>query len=154
MTIGHGWDVHKLVAGRKFLLGGVEIPHSTGPLGHSDGDVLLHAIIDALLGASGQGDIGKLFPDTDPSLKGISSETMLSKVMELLRGKWTIVNIDATVITEAPKIAPYRDAIQARVSTLTACKQVNVKAKTNEGLGYIGAREAIECHAVAELKPA
>jgi len=154
MTIGHGWDVHKLVAGRKFLLGGVEIPHSTGPLGHSDGDVLLHAIIDALLGAAGLGDIGKLFPDTDPSLKGISSETMLSKVMELLKGTWTIVNIDATVITEAPKIAPHRDAIQARVSTLTACKQVNVKAKTNEGLGYIGAREAIECHAVAELKPA
>jgi len=154
MTIGHGWDVHKLVAGRKFLLGGVEIPHSTGPLGHSDGDVLLHAIIDALLGAAGLGDIGRLFPDTDPSLKGISSETMLSKVMELLKGKWTIVNIDATVITEAPKIAPHRDAIQARVSTLTACRQVNVKAKTNEGLGYIGAREAIECHAVAELKPA
>jgi len=154
MTIGHGWDVHKLVAGRKFLLGGVEIPHSTGPLGHSDGDVLLHAIIDALLGAAGLGDIGKLFPDTDPSLKGISSETMLSRVMELLKGTWTIVNIDATVITEAPKIAPHRDAIQARVSTLTACKQVNVKAKTNEGLGYIGAREAIECHAVAELKPA
>jgi len=154
MTIGHGWDVHKLAAGRKFLLGGVEIPHSTGPLGHSDGDVLLHAIIDALLGAAGLGDIGKLFPDTDPSLKGISSETMLSRVMELLKGTWTIVNIDATVITEAPKIAPHRDAIQARVSTLTACKQVNVKAKTNEGLGYIGAREAIECHAVAELKPA
>lgn len=154
MTIGHGWDVHKLVAGRKFLLGGVEIPHSTGPLGHSDGDVLLHAIIDALLGAAGLGDIGRLFPDTDPSLKGISSVTMLSKVMELLKGKWTIVNIDATVITEAPKIAPHRDAIQARVSTLTACRQVNVKAKTNEGLGYIGAREAIECHAVAELKPA
>src|SRR5258708_32863680 len=154
MTIGHGWDVHKLVAGRKFLLGGVEIPHSTGPLGHSDGHVLLHAVIDALLGAAGLGDIGKLFPDTDPSLKGISSETMLERVLELLKGKWTVVNIDVTVITEAPKIAPHRDAIQARVSPLTACKQVNVKAKTNEGLGYIGAREAIECHAVAELKPA
>ena len=154
MTIGHGWDIHRLVAGRKFLLGGVEIPHATGPLGHSDGDVLLHAIIDALLGAAGLGDIGKLFPDSDPALKGISSETMLAKVLELLKGKWTIVNIDATVITEAPKIAPHRDAIQSRVSTLTACRQVNVKAKTNEGLGYVGAREAIECHAVAELKPA
>ncbi|MBV8880481.1 MAG: 2-C-methyl-D-erythritol 2,4-cyclodiphosphate synthase, partial [Planctomycetaceae bacterium] len=138
----------------KFLLGGVEIPHSTGPLGHSDGDVLLHAIIDALLGAAGLGDIGKLFPDTDPSLKGISSEAMLGKVLGLLQGKWTIVNIDATVITEAPKIAPHRDAIQSKVSALTACRQVNVKAKTNEGLGYIGAREAIECHAVAELRPA
>jgi 2-C-methyl-D-erythritol 2,4-cyclodiphosphate synthase len=154
MTIGHGWDIHRLVAGRKFLLGGVEIPHATGPLGHSDGDVLLHAIIDALLGAAGLGDIGRHFPDTDPALKGISSETMLARVLELLKGKWTIVNIDATIITEAPKIAPHRDAIQAKVSTLTACRQVNVKAKTNEGLGYIGAREAIECHAVAELRPA
>ena len=154
MAIGHGWDIHRLVAGRKFLLGGLEIPHPTGPLGHSDGDVLLHAIIDALLGAAGLGDIGKLFPDTDPALKGISSEAMLGKVMELLKGKWSIVNIDATVITEAPKIAPHRDAIQSRVSALTACRHVNIKAKTNEGLGYVGSREAIECHAVAELKPA
>jgi len=154
MTIGHGWDIHRLVAGRRFLLGGVEIPHSTGPLGHSDGDVLLHAIIDALLGAAGLGDIGKHFPDTDPALKGISSEAMLSKVLDLLKGKWTIVNIDATVITEAPKIAPHRDAIQAKIAVLTGCRQVNLKAKTNEGLGYVGAREAIECHAVAELRPA
>jgi 2-C-methyl-D-erythritol 2,4-cyclodiphosphate synthase len=153
MAIGHGWDVHKLVPGRKFLLGGVEIPHPTGPLGHSDGDVLLHSVIDALLGAAGQGDIGRLFPDTDPSIKGISSETMLAKVLELLRGKWAIVNIDVTVIAEAPKIAPHRDAIRSRVAALTGCPQVNVKAKTNEGLGYVGAREAIECHAVAELKP-
>ncbi len=154
MAIGHGWDVHKLVPGRKFLLGGVEIPHSTGPLGHSDGDVLLHSVIDALLGASGQGDIGRLFPDTDPSIKGISSETMLAKVLELLRGKWAIVNIDVTVVTEAPKISPHRDAIRSRVAALTGCGQVNIKAKTNEGLGYVGAREAIECHAVAELRPA
>ena len=154
MTIGHGWDIHRLVAGRKFLLGGVEIPHATGPLGHSDGDVLLHAIIDALLGAAGLGDIGKLFPDTDPALKGISSETMLATALDLLNGRWTIVNIDATVITEAPKISPHREAIQAKVAALTGCRQVNLKAKTNEGLGYVGAREAIECHAVAELKPA
>ena len=154
MAIGHGWDVHKLVPGRKFLLGGVEIPHPTGPLGHSDGDVLLHAIIDALLGAAGQGDIGRLFPDTDPAIKGISSETMLAKVLELLRGRWAIVNIDVTVIAEAPKIAPHRDTIRSRVAALTGCGQVNIKAKTNEGLGYVGAREAIECHAVAELRPA
>ena len=154
MTIGHGWDIHRLVTGRRFLLGGVEIPHATGPLGHSDGDVLLHAIIDALLGAAGLGDIGRHFPDTDPALKGISSEAMLSKVLDLLKGKWTIVNIDATVITEAPKIAPHRDAIQAKIAALTGCRQVNLKAKTNEGLGYVGAREAIECHAVAELRPA
>ena len=154
MAIGHGWDIHKLVAGRKFLLGGVEIPHPTGPLGHSDGDVLLHAIIDALLGAAGQGDIGRHFPDTDPAIKGISSEKMLAKVLELLRGKWTIVNIDATVIAEAPKISPHRDAIRARVAALTGCGQVNIKAKTMEGLGPVGAREAVECHAVAELQPA
>jgi 2-C-methyl-D-erythritol 2,4-cyclodiphosphate synthase len=154
MAIGHGWDIHKLVPGRKFLLGGVEIPHPTGPLGHSDGDVLLHAIIDALLGAAALGDIGRHFPDTDPALKGISSEAMLAKVLEQLRGKWTIVNIDATVIAEAPKIAPHRDAIRARVAALTGCGQVNIKAKTMEGLGPVGAREAIECHAVAELRPA
>ena len=153
MAIGHGWDIHKLVAGRKFLLGGVEIPHPTGPLGHSDGDVLLHAVIDALLGAAGQGDIGRHFPDTDPALKGISSEKMLAKVLELLRGRWTIVNIDVTVIAEAPKISPHRDAIRARVAALTGCGQVNIKAKTMEGLGPVGAREAVECHAVAELQP-
>jgi 2-C-methyl-D-erythritol 2,4-cyclodiphosphate synthase len=154
MAIGHGWDIHKLVAGRKFLLGGVEIPHPTGPLGHSDGDVLLHAVIDALLGAAGEGDIGRHFPDTDPAIKGISSEKMLARVLELLRGRWTIVNIDVTVIAEAPKISPHRDAIRARVTALTGCGQVNVKAKTMEGLGPVGAREAVECHAVAELKPA
>jgi len=154
MAIGHGWDIHKLVPGRKFLLGGVEIPHPTGPLGHSDGDVLLHSVIDALLGAAGLGDIGRHFPDTDPALKGISSEAMLAKVIEMLRGKWTIGNIDVTVIAEAPKISPHREAIRARVAALTGCGQVNIKAKTMEGLGPVGAREAIECHAVAELRPA
>jgi 2-C-methyl-D-erythritol 2,4-cyclodiphosphate synthase len=154
MAIGHGWDIHKLVAGRKFLLGGVEIPHPTGPLGHSDGDVLLHAVIDALLGAAGQGDIGRHFPDTDPAIKGISSEKMLARVLELLGGRWKIVNIDVTVIAEAPKISPHRDAIRARVAALTGCGQVNIKAKTMEGLGPVGAREAIECHAVAEIQPA
>jgi 2-C-methyl-D-erythritol 2,4-cyclodiphosphate synthase len=154
MAIGHGWDIHRLVPGRKFLLGGVEIPHPTGPLGHSDGDVLLHSVIDALLGAAGLGDIGRHFPDTDPAVKGISSEAMLARVLEMLRGKWTIGNIDVTVIAEAPKIAPHRDAIRARVASLTGCAQVNIKAKTMEGLGPVGAREAIECHAVAELRPA
>lgn len=154
MAIGHGWDVHRLVPGRKFLLGGVEIPHATGPLGHSDGDVLLHAVIDALLGAAALGDIGSHFPDSDPALKGISSETMLARVLGLLRGKWSVVNIDVTVIAEAPKIAPHREAIRTRVAELTSCPQVNIKAKTNEGLGYVGAREAIECHAVAQLEPA
>ena len=152
--IGFGYDSHAFKAGVTLRIGGVTIDHPEGLAGHSDGDVLLHAIIDALLGAAGLGDIGKLFPDTDPALKGISSEAMLSKVLELLEGKWTIVNVDATVIAEAPKIAPHRDAIQARVAGLTGCRQVNLKAKTNEGLGYVGAREAIECHAVVELRPA
>jgi 2-C-methyl-D-erythritol 2,4-cyclodiphosphate synthase len=154
MAIGHGWDIHRLVAGRKFLLGGVEIPHPTGPLGHSDGDVLLHAVIDAILGASGQGDIGSHFPDTDEKIKGISSRKMLAKVLELLRNRWRIVNIDVTVIAEAPKISPHREAIRARVAELTGCAHVNIKAKTMEGLGPVGAREAIECHAVVELQPA
>ena len=154
MAIGHGWDIHKLVPGRKFLLGGVEIPHPTGPLGHSDGDVLLHAVIDAILGASGQGDIGSHFPDTDAAIKGISSRKMLAQVLELLRNRWKIVNIDVTVIAEAPKISPHRDAIRARVAELTGCHQVNIKAKTMEGLGPVGAREAIECHAVVELQSA
>jgi 2-C-methyl-D-erythritol 2,4-cyclodiphosphate synthase len=154
MAIGHGWDIHRLVAGRKFLLGGVEIPHPTGPLGHSDGDVLLHAVIDAILGASGQGDIGSHFPDTDEKIKGISSRKMLAKVLELLRNRWKIVNIDVTVIAEAPKISPHRETIRARVAELTGCAHVNIKAKTMEGLGPVGAREAIECHAVVELQPA
>jgi len=153
MAIGHGWDIHRLVPGRKFLLGGVEIPHPTGPLGHSDGDVLLHAVIDAILGASGQGDIGSHFPDTEEAIKGISSRKMLAKVLELLRNRWKIVNIDVTVITEAPKISPHREAIRARVAELTGCSHVNIKAKTKEGLGPVGAREAIECHAVVELQP-
>jgi len=153
MAIGHGWDIHKLVAGRKFVLGGIEIPHPTGPLGHSDGDVLLHALIDALLGAAGQGDIGTHFPDTEPAFKDISSRKMLAKVLELLKPRWKIVNIDVTVIAEAPKISPHRDAIRARVAELTGCSQVNIKAKTMEGLGPVGAREAIECHAVVELQP-
>jgi len=151
MTIGHGWDIHRLVAGRKFLLGGVEIPHSTGPLGHSDGDVLLHAIIDALLGAAGLGDIGKLFPDTDPMLKGISSETMLSKVMELLSGKWTIVNIDATLVCEEPRIGPFRAEMERILAEATSAR-VSVKATTNEGMGWIGRGEGIACLAVAQVE--
>src|SRR2546428_11847615 len=106
MAVGFGYDVHRLVSGRKLLLGGVEIPHPTGLLGHSDGDVLLHAVIDALLGAAGLGDIGRLFPDTDPKIKGISSETMLARALDLLRGKWEIEDIDVTAVDEAPRLAP------------------------------------------------
>lgn len=151
MAVGIGYDIHRLVPGRKLLLGGVEIPHATGLLGHSDGDVLLHAVIDALLGAAGLGDIGKLFPDTDPSIKGIPSATMLAKALELLKPGWTIENIDVTVVAEAPRLAPHHETLRAKLSSLTGCPRVSIKAKTNEGLGYIGAKEAIACYAVAQL---
>ena len=152
MAVGFGYDIHRLVPGRKLLLGGVEIPHATGLLGHSDGDVLLHAVTDALLGAAGLGDIGRHFPDTDPAIKGISSAAMLEKVMSLLQGRWEVENVDVTVVAEAPKLAPHNDAIRARISALVGCPRISVKAKTNEGLGYIGNKEAIACYAVAQLK--
>ena len=151
MAVGIGYDIHRLVPGRKLLLGGVEIPHATGLLGHSDGDVLLHAVTDALLGAAGLGDIGRLFPDTDPKVKGISSEVMLAKALELLRGKWTIENVDVTVVAEAPRLSPHHEAIRSKVAALVGCPRVSIKAKTNEGLGYIGNKEAIACYAVAQL---
>jgi 2-C-methyl-D-erythritol 2,4-cyclodiphosphate synthase len=152
MAVGIGYDVHRLVPGRKLFLGGVEIAHPTGLQGHSDGDVLLHAVIDALLGAAGLGDIGALFPDTDPAIQGISSARMVEKVMSLLRGRWEVENIDVTVVAEAPKLAPHNEAIRARVSSLVGCPRISIKAKTNEGLGYIGNKEAIACYAVAQLK--
>jgi 2-C-methyl-D-erythritol 2,4-cyclodiphosphate synthase len=152
MVVGYGFDVHRLVPGRRLLLGGVEIPHPTGLLGHSDGDVLLHALIDALLGAAGLGDIGELFPDTDPSLKGISSEVMLARVMDRLRSAWSVENVDVTVVAEEPKLAPHREAIRRRVAAILGTDRVSIKAKTMEGLGPVGERRAIECHAVAELR--
>lgn len=152
MAVGFGYDIHRLAPGRKLLLGGVTIPHPTGLLGHSDGDVLLHAVIDALLGAAGLGDIGRLFPDTDPALKDISSAKMVEKVMGLLQGRWEVENVDVTVVAEAPRLAPHSDAIRAKVSALVGCPRISIKAKTNEGLGYIGNNEAIACYAVAQLK--
>jgi 2-C-methyl-D-erythritol 2,4-cyclodiphosphate synthase len=152
MPVGFGYDLHRLVPGRRLLLGGVEIPHEKGLLGHSDGDVLLHAVTDALLGAAGLGDIGGLFPDTDPSIKGIDSARMLAKALELLSPRFEIENVDATVVAEAPKLAPHRETIRARISALLGGVPVNVKAKTNEGLGYLGAKEAVACYAVAQLK--
>jgi len=152
MAVGFGYDIHRLVPGRKLFLGGVEIPHGTGLLGHSDGDVLLHAVIDALLGAAGLGDIGRHFPDTDPAIRGISSAKMVETVMGLLQGRWEVENIDATVVAEVPRLAPHQEAIRSRISALVGCPRINVKAKTNEGLGYIGNKEAIACYAVAQLK--
>lgn len=153
MSVGFGFDIHRLVPGRRLLLGGVEIPHPFGLLGHSDGDVLLHALIDALLGAAGESDIGSKFPDSDPTYKGISSEVLLSKVMDDLRGKWTVVNADLTVVAEEPRIAPHREAIRARIGERLGTSRVTVKGKTMEGLGPVGAREAIAAYAVVQLEP-
>jgi len=157
MTIrsGIGYDIHRTVAGRPMVLGGVTIEGGLGLDGYSDADVLLHAIGDALLGAAALGDLGDHFPPGDPRWKDCSSLEILRFIQALTEGKKLRPTfVDSTVIAEAPKIAPHREAIRARLAALTGCGQVNIKAKTMEGLGPVGAREAIECHAVAELRPA
>jgi len=150
MPVGQGFDIHKLVKGRPLLLGGLQIAHPKGLEGHSDGDVLLHAVIDALLGAAGKGDIGDRFPDTDKKLKGIASARMLASVLHDV-GEWSIVNVDVTLIAEKPKLGPLKREIAKNVSKLLGGAPVNVKAKTAEGLGPVGASEAIACFAVVEL---
>lgn len=152
--IGQGFDVHALASGRPLIIGGVTIPHPVGLLGHSDADVLLHALIDALLGAAGLGDIGRHFPDTDPRYKGADSRVLLRTVCELLQqAGWAIVNIDATVHAQAPKMAPYIGAIIKTIAADTGleAQQINIKAKTNEGLGYLGRKEGIAANVVALL---
>ncbi len=154
MRIGMGYDVHKLTQGRKLIMGGVEIPYEKGLLGHSDADVLLHAIMDALLGAAALGDIGKHFPDTDPAYKGISSVKLLEHVGALLEENlFLIENIDATIIAQAPKMRPHIDAMRENIAQalgITA-EQVNVKATTEEGLGFTGTGEGISAQAVCLL---
>lgn len=155
MRIGHGYDVHKLVEGRKLILGGVEIPHERGLLGHSDADVLLHAISDALLGAAALGDIGKLFPDTDPEYEGADSLLLLKEVCKKVRQQgFEIENIDATVLAQAPKLSPYIDEMRSLISVYTdvPIDAISVKATTEEGLGFTGAKEGIAAHAVCLLK--
>ncbi len=152
--IGEGWDVHALVAGRKLIIGGVDIPFHLGLLGHSDADVLLHAITDALLGAAGLGDIGRHFPDTDAQFKGANSTMLLSEVAAKVRELgWQIGNVDCTVIAQAPKLAPFISAISLSVSSVlgVGLDQVNVKAKTAEKLGPVGLGQSIEARAVALL---
>ena len=152
--IGEGWDVHALVPGRKLILGGVEIAHTTGLLGHSDADVLLHAITDALLGAAGLGDIGRHFPDTDVQFKGADSAVLLTEAMRRVReAGWALVNVDSTIVAQAPKLAPYMAAIHASlVQALGAASdQVNVKAKTAEKLGPAGMGQSMEARAVVLL---
>lgn len=153
--IGHGYDVHKLVDGRKLILGGVEIEHTTGLLGHSDADVLVHAIMDALLGAAALGDIGKHFPDTDEGYKGADSLKLLEKVAELLAGGgYTVSNIDSTIIAQKPKLAPYIEVMRSNIAkTLNIPEEnVNVKATTTEKLGFEGRCEGISSHAVCIIK--
>ncbi|MHB1049794.1 MAG: 2-C-methyl-D-erythritol 2,4-cyclodiphosphate synthase [Bacteroidota bacterium] len=152
--VGFGFDVHKIVPGRKLILGGVEIPHDKGLLGHSDADVLLHAICDALLGAAALGDIGKHFPDTDPRYKDISSLALLKHVHSLIENNgYSIENIDSTVVLESPKIAPYIETMRKRIAeTLYILEeQISVKATTNEGMGFIGAREGAVAYAVTSI---
>jgi 2-C-methyl-D-erythritol 2,4-cyclodiphosphate synthase len=152
MRIGQGYDVHKLVQGRDLILGGVKIKHETGLLGHSDADVLTHAIMDALLGAAALGDIGKHFPDKDPQYKNIDSLLLAQKVAELLyNNDYKIINVDATVIAEAPKIAPYIPEMRKNIASALyvdiSC--ISIKATTEEGLGFTGKKEGIAALAVA-----
>ena len=154
IRIGEGWDVHALVPGRKLILGGVEIAHTTGLLGHSDADVLLHAITDAVLGAAGLGDIGRHFPDTDAQFKGANSSVLLQEAMRRVRALgWALVNVDSTIVAQAPKLAPHMAAINAGVAQAlgVGLDQVNVKAKTSEKLGPVGMGQSIEARAVALL---
>ncbi len=152
MRIGMGYDVHRLVEGRKLVLGGVTIPFEKGLLGHSDADVLVHAVCDALLGAAGLGDIGLHFPDTDPEYKDVSSIKILAKTYELISGKgFTIMNLDSTIFADAPQLFPYRDAMQKNIARAIEIEpdRVNVKATTFEGLGMIGKGEGIGAMCVA-----
>ncbi|MEQ9464532.1 MAG: 2-C-methyl-D-erythritol 2,4-cyclodiphosphate synthase [Haliea sp.] len=154
MRIGHGFDVHRFGPGTGVVLGGVTIPHSQGLVAHSDGDVLIHALCDALLGAIGRGDIGRHFPDTDPALAGVDSRVLLRRVVAQVQAEgWVLGNMDATLIAEAPRMAPHVDAMRANLAMdmLAAEHQVNVKATTTEKLGYTGRGEGIAAHAVVLL---
>ena len=155
LRIGHGYDVHRLVEDRALIIGGVDIPWKLGLLGHSDADVLTHAVMDALSGAARLGDIGKLFPDTDPAYKGISSLKLLCHVGGLLREKgFAVVNIDATLLAQAPKVGPYRAQMERNIAAALGIKaqQVNVKATTEEGLGFTGDSSGMAAHAVVLLE--
>lgn len=154
MRIGHGYDVHKLVEGRKLILGGVDIPYEKGLLGHSDADVLTHAVMDALLGAAGLGDIGKHFPDTDPAYAGADSLKLLEHVVSVLgEHDWMVGNVDATILAQRPKLAPHIPLMRANLAERMGIspEQVNVKATTEEGLGFTGSGEGMAAHAVCLL---
>jgi 2-C-methyl-D-erythritol 2,4-cyclodiphosphate synthase len=156
MRIGHGYDVHRFGEGDFITLGGVRIPHRSGLVAHSDGDVLLHALSDALLGAAALGDIGRHFPDTDPQFEGADSRALLRHVRRLIANKgWKVGNVDATIEAQAPKMAPHIEAMRALIAEdlRVGLEQVNVKATTTEKLGFVGREEGIAVHAVALLLP-
>jgi 2-C-methyl-D-erythritol 2,4-cyclodiphosphate synthase len=156
MRIGHGYDVHALAAGRRLVLGGVEIPHAKGLLGHSDADVLIHAVCDACLGAAALGDIGRHFPDTDATYKGIDSRRLLREVASKLKAAgWRVSNLDATIIAQAPKLAPHLPAMAANLAADLGIEpgRVNVKATTTEKLGFAGREEGIAAEAVVMIEP-
>ncbi len=155
MRIGHGYDVHRLVEGRRLILGGVDIPWGKGLLGHSDADVLTHAVMDALLGAAALGDIGKLFPDSDPAYKGADSLVLLGRVVQVLaENGYEIGNVDATVLAQRPKLAEHIPLMRDRLAAAMGVEpdQVSVKATTEEGLGFTGAGEGIAAHAVVLIQ--
>ncbi len=155
MRVGIGYDIHPLVEGRKLMLGGLHIPHAKGLQGHSDGDGLLHAITDALLGAAGLGDIGELFPDTDPDFKDADSGTLLKAAFEQVKRRgYEVENIDCNIIAQSPKLKPFKSQMEARIAGLLEIetRRVNVKAKTNEGLDAVGRKEAIATQAVVLLR--
>ena len=155
MRIGHGYDVHRLVAGRKLILGGVEVPFEKGLDGHSDADVLVHAVMDALLGAAALGDIGKLFPDNDDAYLGADSMELLKKVRDVLRVHgWRLGNLDATVIAQRPKLAPFIDTMRSNIADAleTDVSNISVKATTEERLGFTGSGEGIAAHAVCLIQ--
>ena len=155
MRIGHGYDVHRLVEGRRLILGGVDIPHEKGLLGHSDADVLVHAIMDALLGAAARGDIGKHFPDSDPAYAGADSLKLAAHVAALVRHHgYRIVNIDSTILAQAPKLAPHIETMRRNIADAVGVElsAVNVKATTEEGLGFTGEKLGIAAHAVCLIE--
>ncbi|MGH8469287.1 MAG: 2-C-methyl-D-erythritol 2,4-cyclodiphosphate synthase [Gammaproteobacteria bacterium] len=155
MRIGHGYDAHRLVSGRVLILGGVSIPHDSGLLAHSDGDALIHAICDALLGAAALGDIGKFFPDTQTEWKGVDSRVLLREVVAMLKQKGlSIANVDATIVAQRPKLAPYFPAMRENLSAdlKVAIERVNVKGTTTEGMGFAGREEGIAAYSVALLE--
>jgi 2-C-methyl-D-erythritol 2,4-cyclodiphosphate synthase len=153
MRIGHGFDAHRLVEGRKLILGGMEIPYHLGLAGHSDADVLIHALMDALLGALGEGDIGRHFPDTDEQYRGADSLKLLEQVMNLVAAKnMRLINADITVVCQQPKLAPYLSEMKSKLAAVCGGEYINIKATTTEGMGYTGRGEGITTHAVVIIR--